>query len=405
MSELPAPKPPSKRFVFNQPSWSNPQQIGTADNFFNRSNQAYLDIAAEAERKRKEREARKQTLQTRGDAELREAKRRRVSDDSEDGDNSLSNEEKCRPAKQTPGLDSEKLDNDTLNSENSESSPKSLSKRYEDAIVARKVDTKSHHPSEVIDLEDEEEDESDDIIITKVKVPIPPDEDDFPVSDDEYAELARKAREKARRKRLEEEDLASATPDPPISTVENGGLQRSQSYHEPTPPPPTAEPLVQILITSRIPNTEPLIVCRKVSQRLKDVRLAWCQRQNFNPDFAPKVFMTWKGKRLFDVTTCKSLGIIGDPNGEILKGGDDKPGSEQAQVHMEAMTSELFEDYQKAKRRGIDEGDLDEVAARESTPVVQKPEVQVKIILKAKGFEDFKLIVKPVSSPAISPFR
>ena len=405
MSELPAPKPPPKRFVFNQPSWSNPQQIGTADNFFNRSNQAYLDIAAEAERKRKEREARKQALQTRGDAELREAKRRRVSDDNEDGDNSPGNEEQCRPAKQTSGLDSEKSDHVTLNSENSESSPKSLSKRYEDAIVARKIDTKSRHLSEVIDLEDEEEDESDDIIITQVKVPNPPDEDDFPVSDDEYAELARKAREKARRKRLEEEDLASATPDPPITTVENGGLQRSQSYHEPTPPPLTAEPLVQILITSRIPNTEPLIVCRKVSQRLKDVRLVWCQRQDFKADFVPKVFLTWKGKRLFDVTTCKSLGIIGDPNGQILKGGDDKPGSEQAQVHMEAMTSELFEDYQKAKRRGIDEGDLDEVAARESTPVVQKPEVQVKIILKAKGFEDFKLIVKPVSSPAISPSR
>ncbi|GKZ40163.1 hypothetical protein AbraIFM66950_002731, partial [Aspergillus brasiliensis] len=69
------------------------------------------------------------------------------------------------------------------------------------------------------------------------------------------------------------------------------------------------EPIVQILITSRIPNTRPLIVRRKMNQSLKDVRLAWCNRQHFNKEMQDSVFLTWKGKRLFDVTTCRSLGV------------------------------------------------------------------------------------------------
>lgn len=410
MDELPTPKPLPKRFIFNQPSWSNPQQIGTADDFFHRSNQTYVDVAAESERKRKGREVRKQRLQTRGDAtEGRVVKRRRVSDYSSDEDDS-SNSEK------TDQLNSQKQDVDLIvtktnhvvspNPKKLKSSPKSLTKRYEDTITVGKVDQKPHHPLDIIDLEeleekptseqDGEKESDDDMEVTHVKVPKPPDEDDFPVSDDEFAELARKARENARRKRLEE-DLALATSDPPPSSVEDGCLQRSHSYHQPTPPPPTPDSVVQILITSRIDNTEPLIVCRGLSQRLKDVRLAWCQRQGFKPEFIPMVFLTWKGKRLFDVTTCKSLGIAVGSNGEILKSQRDVTGEEETQVHMEAMTVELFEDYQKAKRRHMDEEDEDEVAAGEISLVAQKPEVQVKIILKAKGFEDFKLIVKPVS--------
>ena len=415
MDELSPSKPPPKRSIFNQPSWSNPQQIGTADEFFHRSNQTYVDVAAEAERKRKGREARKQRLLTRSDAiERRAVKRRRVLDDSSDEDDSSSSEYTNQSVARKQDLISivaESNDVASPNLENSKSSPKSspksLSKRYQDTIIAGKVDQSLPHPLNIIDLEDEEErpmvekggqkeSSDDDIAVTHIKAPNPPIEDDFPVSDDEFAELARKAREKARRKRLEE-DLASATPDPPPS-IENEYQQRSQSHHQPTPPPPTSDPVVQILITSQIANTEPLIVCRGLSQRLKDVRLAWCQRQGFKPEFIPTVFLTWKSKRLFDVTTCKSLGIVVNSTGEIPKGQKDVIGGEETQVHMEAMTVELFEKHQKAKRRGIDEDDEDEVAAKESASVAQKQEVQVKIILKAKGFEDFKLIVKPVSS-------
>lgn len=412
MNELSPSKPPPKRSIFNQPSWSNPQQIGTADEFFHRSNQTYVDVAAEAERKRKGREARKQRLQTRGDAiERRATKRRRVLDDSSDEDDSSSSEYTNQPVTQKQDLISIVAESNDVASpslEKSESSPKSLSKRYQDTVIAGKIDQSLPHPLNIIDLEDEEERPSvekggekessdDDIDITHIKVPKPPVEDDFPVSDDEFAELARKAREKARRKRLEE-DLASATPDPPPSTTENEHQERSQSHHQPTPPPPISDPVVQILITSQIANTEPLIVCRGLSQRLKDVRLAWCQRQGFKPEFIPTVFLTWKSKRLFDVTTCKSLGIAVNSAGKVSKGQKDIVGEEETQVHMEAMTVELFEKHQKAKRRGMDEDDEDEVAAEECASVAQKQEVQVKIILKAKGFEDFKLIVKPVSS-------
>lgn len=413
MSDFSTSNSPSKPFIFNQPSWSNPQQIGTADDFFHRSNQTYVDITAESERRRKAREARKRRLQkTDGATKERTVKRQRVSDESEDDDSSSGYEETNQARKHETEADLKSVASDHVVSSSPKKPtlcPQSLSKRYEDTITASKVNVKIPHPSNVIDLEEEEdneeaisrnvkeanEDGEDSIEVTHVKVSIPPDEDEFPVSDDEFADLARKAREKARRKRLEEE-FTSTTPDSLPSTAEDGDPQRSQSSYHPILQPSVSEPVVQILITSRLTGTEPLIVCRRLSQRLKDVRIAWCQRQGFEPDFIHKVFLTWKGKRLFDVTTCKSLGIVADANGDISR--DQSAGDDGAQVHMEAMTSELFDELQKQKRRGMieNDGNEDENVATEDTSVTQKQEVQVRIILKAKGFEDFKLIVKPV---------
>ena len=63
---------------------------------------------------------------------------------------------------------------------------------------------------------------------------------------------------------------------------------------------------------------------------------------------------------------------------------------------MEAMTEAIYEEYQKAKRRATEQRDGDE--EEEQAPVQQKPQDdQVRIILKAKGFADVKLIAKPVS--------
>ncbi|PWY65020.1 hypothetical protein BO94DRAFT_356409 [Aspergillus sclerotioniger CBS 115572] len=102
------------------------------------------------------------------------------------------------------------------------------------------------------------------------------------------------------------------------------------------------EAIVQILITSKITNTKPLIVRRRMHQPLKDVRLAWCNRQQFSKEMQASVFLTWKGKRLFDVTTCRSLGIQTD-RGIFVGMKEYDPfqvDGENVQVHMEAATEE-----------------------------------------------------------------
>lgn len=401
--------PPPKPSLFNKPSWSNPQAIGDAENFFHRSNQSYVGIAAEAERKRARKQARKQHEQRSGRSlEGRPGKRRRLSDDSEN-DSSLSSSEEERNCSERScsekkyGEEKEKLNSKIDNMKPSipvqESFlPDSLSRRYEDGLKEP-----SRRATDIIDLEDYDEpskvneDEEDDVEITVPKVLAPPEEDDFPASDEEYPELARKAREKARKKHIEA-DVTSTDPIPRLMQGTDKHLQSSQLNHQATPPVALpAEPVIQILVSSSIPDTKPLIVCRKLTQRLKDVRLAWCERQGFAADFVSTVFLTWRGRRLFDVTTCKSLGIGVNSEGDILqKGQKDIIGEEHRQIHMEAMTEKILADYQKAKRRNVADEEDEEAAAEEEAAAQKPKEAQVRIILKAKGFEDFKLIVKPV---------
>ncbi|KAI4128113.1 MAG: hypothetical protein LQ338_002898 [Usnochroma carphineum] len=403
-----AAKPPLKRPLFTKPAWAQEDKSSSATDFFRRSNQSYVHIAAEEERKRQRNLARKERGRARVDTHKEPAEKRRrtspKSDSGDDSDHSSSDDEgvpkRTEKQKSPPVTKPEEEVKKQLGiSTESESSPKSLLKRYETEVVAKKKSI----PSNIVDLEDEDdapEAEQDDLVeVTAVKrTQLRPEEDDFPPSDDEFAELARKAREKARRKRLEA-DVLSPPPDSPPSSRPDDHFRATRHIHEPTPPPAAPDPVVSILITSRIANTNPLIVNRRVSQRLKDVRVTWCQRQGFTSDFTASVFLTWRGKRLFDVTTCRSLGIGVDSNGNIvMKGQKDILGEEERQIHMEAMTEEILEDYKRTKRREAEgEGELKTEAKEEQPLVPEKKEPQVRIILKAKGHSDFKLIVKPTT--------
>ncbi|KAL8767448.1 MAG: hypothetical protein Q9209_006034 [Squamulea sp. 1 TL-2023] len=400
-------KPFLKRQLFTKPTWAQHDHSTSSTDFFRRSNQSYVTIAAEAERNRQRKLARKHRKQAPEDDDAKRThKRQRTSSDSDsadDTDRSKSNGEgrsHTNPKRVTPPAPAtqptEKKRPTTLF--NLESSPRSLSKRYESVTTAAKTkgSTKSL-ASTVIDLEGSDDDNLEvqpneivEVTATKRSEPVL-DEDDFPPSDDEYAELARKAREKARRKRLEA--------DIPRPASQGDRSNPAELMYESTPPPAAPDPVVSILITSSIPNTNPLIVNRKVSQRLKDVRLTWCQRQGFAPGFTEAVFLTWRGKRLFDVTTCRSLGIGVDSQGNIVtKGQKDILGEEERQIAMEAMTEEILEENQRTKRQEADKAVRNETEAHGENPTAaQKKEPQVRIILKAKGFDDFKLIVKPAT--------
>ena len=398
---------PVKRSLFNKPSWSKPQVVENSIDFFHRSHRTYVEIAAEEEHRRKRKVARKQREKAlRADNDGREEKRRRVPSISEDDDDdNTSGEDHNILEKDKNGFAFNKAAVKSAARSPSpakpSASPKSLSKRYEETITASRVE-QEQKPKDlnIIDLEDGHNPASaseggDDLVITVVKPAKPTEEDGFPASDEEFPELARKAREKARKKCLYSDTVAT-TPKPPQPAEENRSVQQTQPAHQSIPPPPPPDPVVHILITSRLENTAPLIIQRRLSQRLKDVRITWCQRQGFSPEAIASVFLTWRGKRLFDVTSCKSLGIAVDSDGNILtKGQKDILGEEDRQIHMEAMTDEIMKEYSNEKRRGAS-AEGSEAASQEVTEVGRKPEVQVKIILKAKGLNDFKLIVKPV---------
>lgn len=170
------------------------------------------------------------------------------------------------------------------------------------------------------------------------------------------------------------------------------------------------DPRIEILITSRIPNTKPLIVQRKLHQNLRDVRMAWCQRQGFDDAVARKIFLTWRGRRLFDITTCQSLGITVDTDGELmLKGVERLPGDDHSRIHMEAMTVEIQEALRRIKESG---GEYDAAAgggaaggpAEAEEASAQAKQNQIRVILKGKDYEDFKLIIKPVRLSSLATF-
>ncbi|KAL8843631.1 MAG: hypothetical protein Q9170_000135 [Blastenia crenularia] len=401
-------KPRFKRPLFTKPAWAEDNSSSSTD-FFRRSNQTYVNIAAEAERKRQKRLSRKEQERARENKHQEPSwKRRRTLSESEPeiySDHSSSDgitRSAQKDKRITPHVAKPKLEEARRSSSpKSRSSPKSLGQRYEREIASKKGKT-NQKPllSDIIDLDDDNEspkpheDEIVEVTAVKRSEP-PPDDDDFPPSDEEFAELARKARERARRKRLETEVL-SPTPESSTSRAQDDQINGPKPLHKPVPPPAALDPVVSILITSRIINTDPLIVNRKVSQRLKDVRVTWCQRQGFTPETTTTVFLTWRGKRLFDVTTCKSLGIGMDSRGKILtKGPKDILGEEENQIHMEAMTEDILEEYQKMKRREAEGESYQESEPQaEEVAAAEKKEPQVRIILKAKGHTDFKLIVK-----------
>jgi len=406
----PTSKPPGlERLLFNKPSWSKSQPTDDSVDIFRRSDQTYTEIIAEEEEKRKRKLARKERARAKqkADGAEREGKRRRISDyredehgrssgsSSDEGDRSLKAGRKsvsippeASPARSTPG-DADRG-----------SSPKSLLKRYEVSVTTAKIAQEQvPQASNIIDLEEDDEQgfglaQDLDLEPPQEIFQTPNEYDDFPASDEEFPELARKAREKAKLKRMQEEKV-SAAPDPLSSTTssqEPTGAETQERQSTPHPPPP--DPAVQILITSQLPNTKPLIVSRRLTQRLKDVRMTWCQRQGFTTEATATFFLTWRGKRLFDVTTCKSLGIGVDVDGNVaLKGEKDVLAEENRQIHMEAMTDKIMDGYKKA-RNGPAPGDPEHHTEEINEP--PNPPKGTKIILRSKGYEDFKLIVKSV---------
>ena len=105
-------------------------------------------------------------------------------------------------------------------------------------------------------------------------------------SDDDFAELARRAREERQQK--DQQAKKSQTPDLKSHALSPGPDEVKDGQH--TLPTPLPDPPVQLFITSRLPNTREMIIFRKLSQNIADVRKVWCAKQGFTKDQTRDVF-------------------------------------------------------------------------------------------------------------------
>ena len=142
---------------------------------------------------------------------------------------------------------------------------------------------------------------------------------------------------------------------------------------------------------------------------MEEIRKAWCKKQGFPDEVFKDVFFIHRMRRIYDVTTCKSLGLSVDEFGNLtMRGAEGKEGVEK--VHLEAVTEEIFQQIKNEKARdaksrsgeGAREDSAEAGAANEDDPDQQpKEQSLMRLTMKAKGREDFRIKVKPVSYPSI----
>ena len=387
--------------LFNRPAWAK-QQLSDDDNDNDKSHtnifshsHAYNDIVADRERRKREQAERKKVKAERRNSKKKEVKeepnrdrehtpkRRRIT--TEDGDKLLKSIGLSAKPTQTH-RDAEDIKYDEPEPEHSPGRKSPRKPRDRDSAGPRPTT----ETIEIGDSSDEDEVQvtqagAADVGARSSKAPAQPDpaQDD---SDDEFAELARKARQQ--REQQKSRTPATISPSP--------GVGPSNAIQDKPPPPP--DPTVELLVTSPLPGTNPLIVHRKLSQRIQEIRLAWCQKQGFPKEYSDSVFFIHRMRRVYDVTTCRSLGLEADQWGNIyMLGAEGKEGVEK--VHLEAVTQEVFQEMKeaKAKESKVRSGEL-EPEKEEVTPAPEpvREGSHIRITMKAKGRPDFRLKVKPV---------
>ena len=288
-----------------------------------------------------------------------------------------------------------------------QAAPASLPERYSTELHSKGQSGKKAEEKDFISLDDSDDEdaqrnskraarpmslgdngEDQDLVTITSKSAIPTEEDAI-LSDEEFPELARQARERAKQKELESLKTGQSLQNTEVDTF--GPSIRSNVTDDFFEERPVTQKdhVVEILVTSVIEGTNPLRVRRKLSQNLREVRLVWCDKQSISGERLPnhtkeKIFLTWKGKKLFDLTTCKSLGLKIDGSGHIISDGE---GFTERKIHLEAWTPELYELSQrklKAKKEGGNSEDDLEV-------VEQVEEQKMRLTMQAKGMKPYKI--------------
>ncbi|KAL3417270.1 hypothetical protein PVAG01_11270 [Phlyctema vagabunda] len=410
--------PPKKRALFNK-SKRAPERVVEDDieesvNFFSRAKDLFPIIVAERERKQKEKAVqreRKRSSASQEEKSPRNEKKRRVSGHNEDESASSPEREQkdgafgSRRASTHSSPGSQRSRSATLQLKN-EAPSTSLAGRYKTDLQAMKdVPQRKQNPQPTgyISLSDSEEDVKPTILPAKSANasrssahPERYQQDHIPEldEDEEFPELAARAREIARQKLLR------------TTSTDSAELQQQT----------VSDPIVEIFVSSMIEGSKPVMMKRKISQSLKMVRIIWCDKQvidgrPLDPPTKSSIFLTWRNQRLFDITTCRAMGLRADEHGKLISNGDgfDSDG----RLHMEAWNDDLFMDHQRKieeERRRLTEASLPQSEAEPEEEAESEPEQEVrriKLIVRARDLSDFKTIVKEATliSQLMAAFR
>ena len=428
------------RSLFNRPQWSAPHPTEAKGDIFSRGAQSYAARVAEREAKRQKRAARKSSKAPSEDEknEHRE-KRRRISDDDQssddesegddDGIEAKDNKTEQRSAKDSTAKQRAATDelsvsaspapvtSPALNHVSQASQPK-----IEDLDIKKSPQATAETPnpsaesqpskSNVIELTDDESDSRTDFLLvansesranttsetaaTTNEAAAVQDEG-LASSEDEFPELAQKARQLARERKLGIHRSISPAPAPYEAADE---LKFSASRAEGNQSKPEA-PVIKLLVTSRIPNTRRLEVRRKLDQRLRDVRRAWCQHSNLSEQDMMDVILVWRDMRMYDSSSCESLGLGVGADGDITLHGKRRSGEDMDRVGLEAMTIAMFEEMkrEKQRRKALEDGaEQPEVEEQPKPKPKEAVEPKVRLVLRARGLSEVKVIMQMVRS-------
>ncbi|KAK3292195.1 uncharacterized protein B0H64DRAFT_364927 [Chaetomium fimeti] len=169
-----------------------------------------------------------------------------------------------------------------------------------------------------------------------------------------------------------------------------------------------------IFITSRLPGCEePMLVTRRLNQGVQLLLDVWVSRNEaaLGPTAAAaepgRLFLTWKGNKIYGHSTLASLGVQVDARGALrdnvgegyVRGGG---------LHLEVWTEEVYAEYLEnrgkewalklgVEEEGEEEGDVVEAGtgfggAGEEVPPARKK--GIRIVLKAKEHEPLKLTAR-----------
>ncbi|KAH7364248.1 ubiquitin-2 like Rad60 SUMO-like-domain-containing protein [Rhexocercosporidium sp. MPI-PUGE-AT-0058] len=422
--EAPAPPPPqpkAKRSLFAKKITTKVPESAEPVDFFSRAKDIYHQQRAEEERRRQKKLVKLERKRSSMSAEVKEGspsgeKRRRVSEhregySSDDGamnhdvgigeghrDSAHSSQGRGRYQNQTtPTSLSARYSKDLSARRSGSPKQNDLAKGYvslsdsdgDDASASeeeiQRISTKlpvRKVTTQPISLGDDD----DDFSIAPRKAQPQPVEEEAEFSDEEFPELVAAAKERARQHAAQKLAAQQA-----FAKQDHSDLDGDDIF-ETGAPTKNLDPVVDILITSKIQGSKPLAVKRKLYGKLREVRWAWCDKQLFDgqkmtPEMKDTVFLTWKGNQLFDWSDCSACV---DGGGKLSMNNTD-----DGKVHLEAWTQDTFDAWKKgheAKQRGERENSEDE-------PVVEPAPVQrTRLIMKSREYPDYKLQVKAVTT-------
>lgn len=218
-------------------------------------------------------------------------------------------------------------------------------------------------------------------------------ETDRGLEDEESDEDLKQLIEQARRGRLEKQQ-AEKQSKPPQSTAAKAGSPDEDTRDKRTAPA-NGRPdyVVEILITSKIPGTKPVVINRKLSQRLKEVQEAYCNAMGFTPEMSRGMFLSWRNQKMWAYQTCEALGL------ELPSPSLDESEVPTIQISMELVTQEILEANRRAAERSLLEDPTGNDDAPQKSPaaeVLQADSTKVRVILRSKDYGELRIAVKPV---------